>query len=673
METSKKKGRLRKKIVINVMTAMLIANVTLLIINQLFVTGSFKRQIFEDIEVLSTEIANSMELQMLSYEGIVKELAGNPILTSQAFSDDAKINFYMKKAEEHGFKVFFYTNAKGLAKNLTPGKEEFDVSDRTYFQIAMQGKVYTSSIVVDKYDNSKIFVISAPVYDRLGRQIGILSGIKSIDFLSDMCVEFKWLKSGGAYLIDRAGNFIGHRDKVFITEERNLVTESAKPGNAGVKEYFENEMLKKDKGIGSYQYGGVSKISGFHKVGEREAIVVVSINESEIFESIFSLTKSLIVISVIGIVIIFMVVVLISDNIAKAFKHLQADVRELADYNLNFESQKDYSERNDEIGGIYNAVMTLKNNLAHIVKNISSHAQNTAATAQELSATAQSTTETATQVAAAVSNIADGATRQAEDTENMNRQITATSEIIGSVIGQLDELFMAVASIDERKEEGQIALLELERVSEETRKRSASINQVINETNAGAEQISQASEMIQSISDQTNLLALNAAIEAARAGDQGRGFAVVAEEIRKLAEQSAGFSGEIKKIIESLKNRTEFAVSEMDVVQDIIQTQTVRLEETRVKFGEIASAVEKSKDIVDAVNNSSKEMERRNGQMASSIVALAGIAENNAATTQQAAASVDTQVASIRDISDASESLAALALQLQEEVSEFKL
>ena len=235
----------------------------------------------------------------------------------------------------------------------------------------------------------------------------------------------------------------------------------------------------------------------------------------------------------------------------------------------------------------------------------------------------------------------------------------------------LDELNESTELINDKKEEGSKSLKELSAATVKVTKSSEEIAAIIAQTDESADKISSASDMIQSISDQTNLLALNAAIEAARAGEAGKGFAVVAEEIRKLAEQSAGFTGEIKETINGLQEQTKKAVETMDFTREAVAEQEAKLQETGNKFGEISEAVEKSKDIVREISEEANTMVKNNETITHVVENLSAIAEENAATTEEVSASVDTQVQSIQDISDASENLAEIATELQSEVAKF--
>ncbi len=272
-----------------------------------------------------------------------------------------------------------------------------------------------------------------------------------------------------------------------------------------------------------------------------------------------------------------------------------------------------------------------------------------------------------------VRNIAEGATGQAHDTTEAAHNIEENSRTLEEMIDVLSDLREAIKNINSKKDEGKEALDGLQGLTESSKSEAVYVNKIIVETNESAESIFKASEMIQSIADQTNLLALNAAIEAARAGEAGKGFAVVAEEIRKLAEDSTKFTEEIRTIIDDLKEKSQSAVDRMQAVGKIVTEQDNQTKVTREKFDNIEDAVMVSNSIVEKVSERSKTMGEKNSQIISVIENLSAIAEENAATTEQASASVETQTMSINDISSASGNLAEIASELQNEVAHFKM
>ncbi len=109
------------------------------------------------------------------------------------------------------------------------------------------------------------------------------------------------------------------------------------------------------------------------------------------------------------------------------------------------------------------------------------------------------------------------------------------------------------------------------------------------------------SGMIADISARTNLLSMNASIEAARAGEAGKGFVVIAEEIRTLADKSAGATRDITNIIRSIQTEAGQITSSLEEETEIVEKQSGLQSETKSFFAEITSAIDKSKGMVSEI------------------------------------------------------------------------
>jgi methyl-accepting chemotaxis protein len=157
----------------------------------------------------------------------------------------------------------------------------------------------------------------------------------------------------------------------------------------------------------------------------------------------------------------------------------------------------------------------------------------------------------------------DGAEHQAGDTALIRDSLSELEATIQQVAGDASQAADASRHAGLAVEHGQkvigLSLTGLHALVDEVQGNAQMIEHLAEESAT----IGGVFTVIRSIADQTNLLALNAAIEAARAGEMGRGFAVVAEEVRSLAQRTAGATAEIQTLIAGLQTAARQSVEGM--------------------------------------------------------------------------------------------------------------
>ncbi|TGN11754.1 methyl-accepting chemotaxis protein [Leptospira ilyithenensis] len=256
-----------------------------------------------------------------------------------------------------------------------------------------------------------------------------------------------------------------------------------------------------------------------------------------------------------------------------------------------------------KLGDLRDSVNSTIEKLSRSISEVGKAAASFASAAEEVSSTSQTMSQGATEQSANV-----------EETSASLEEITATIEQNADNSKQTE--VMASNMVSHANEGGEAVKKAVQAMKDIAEKITA----------------------VEDIAYQTNLLALNAAIEAARAGEHGMGFAVVANEVRKLAERSQSYAGEISHFAKNSVNVAERAGS---LINEIIPNIT------------------KISDLIREVSAASREQKQGVGQINSAMNQLDRVTQQNSAASEQ--------------LSSMAEELSAQAQGLQKVVQHFRI
>lgn len=555
-------------------------------------------------------------------------------------------------------------------------------NDREYFKKVLATKKPVLSDPLVSKSTGKLSVVAAVPIMNNGQLTGVLVGTFSLEKLSVMLQDAKFLETGYGFICDDNGMVIAHPKRQDIVGKLNLlekkVSAEFKLGNElddRLMNLFKNAVQEKKQTMAVYNFGDATERLAYatpiEMPGGQQWVMMVTGPVSEGTLAVDSLAKTMLIISVLCILLAAGAIVFLARQFVKPILVIRDECLLLAQGDLRERTVEIHSE--DEIGQLAGGFREMRRNLWQLVSKVNDQAEQLAASSEELTASAEQSAQASEQVAQSITDVATGAAEQLAAVNDASAVIEEMSASIEEVAATTNDVANQSSQAANKAGEGNKSVAKAVAQMAHIEEKVNTSAQAVAELGERSKEIGQIVATISGIAAQTNLLALNAAIEAARAGEQGRGFAVVADEVRKLAEQSQNATKQIADLISEIQGGTEKAVLAMNEGTREVKLGTEVVTTAGQVFEEIVGLVEHVSGQVSEISEAIDQMAIGSQRIVASVSQIDGLSKTAASEAETVSAATEEQSASMEEIASSSQNLANLAMELREAVGKFSV
>jgi methyl-accepting chemotaxis protein len=523
---------------------------------------------------------------------------------------------------------------------------KLSVKDQPYFKTVLGGQQLALHLQKNPANGAPELILAA-LMSEAEQAPGVLVAIIEIARIDELFIDrIKVGETGFAYLYENTGLIIAHPNK-----QMELAFDlSTSPGF--------KDWEGKEEGLYEYEFKGVQKWAAFQKLPSFPWKVAVTIEMDEVLAPAHKLGQVNLMVTLIVVLLAGMVIYVIANSVVRPINRVVDGLKDAAEGEGDLTKRLQISSQ-DEVGDLAKWFNVFIEKMQAIIKDVADNAAQLKQSSGELY-----------EISAALSAGADQTTERAQSVASASEEMSTN---MGTVASTMEEASTNINMVASATEEMSVTISEIAQSTEKARtvtnsavSHAEGASGQVDELGRAAQEIGKVVETITDISEQVNLLALNATIEAARAGDAGKGFAVVANEIKELAKQTAGATGEIKRQVSAIQSSTQVTVVQINNITQVVN-------EVNDIVSKIAAAVEEqsttTKEIAGNVAQASQGIGNVNMNVGQSHTVASDIAKEIAEVTNAAGNMSN----SSSQVSLNAEQLAKLATQLDGTVGKFKV